>query len=144
MKGKVSVLLDAAMCISFIAFIYTLIHGKVQWETSFFKFTIKNFLDPIQAFILVVIIKVIYDSNNGIFSYFSRRNVRILSYVSTKLCMLHKHLYYWHHKTDAMGFRNPADRTQASIVLLGDSMVYGHGVEETSTIRHHLEILLKQ
>ena len=25
------------------------------------------------------------------------------------------------------------------MVLLGDSMIYGHGVEETSTVRHHLE-----
>jgi hypothetical protein len=47
--------------------------------------------------------------------------------------------YHWHHKTDRMGFRNPVDRTAADVVLLGDSMIYGHGVEETSTVRHHLE-----
>jgi hypothetical protein len=47
--------------------------------------------------------------------------------------------YRWHHKTDWMGFRNPADRRSAEVVLLGDSMIYGHGVEETSTVRHHLE-----
>jgi hypothetical protein len=47
--------------------------------------------------------------------------------------------YRWHHKTDWMGFRNPVDRTAADVVLLGDSMVYGHGVEETSTVRHYLE-----
>ena len=47
--------------------------------------------------------------------------------------------YRWHHKTDWMGFRNPVDRTAADVVLLGDSMIYGHGVEETSTVRHHLE-----
>jgi hypothetical protein len=52
--------------------------------------------------------------------------------------------YSWHHQTDAMGFRNPVTRSSAEVVLLGDSMVYGHGVEETSTIRHHLEDILKE
>jgi hypothetical protein len=52
--------------------------------------------------------------------------------------------YRWRHKTDSRGFRNPVDRTNATVVLLGDSMVYGHGVEETSTIRHHLEVMLGQ
>ena len=50
--------------------------------------------------------------------------------------------YHWHHRTDWMGFRNPEDRRSADVVLLGDSMVYGHGLEEQSTIRHHLEALL--
>jgi hypothetical protein len=52
--------------------------------------------------------------------------------------------YRWHHRTDSRGFRNPVERTYASVVLLGDSMVYGHGVEETSTVRHHLETILGQ
>ena len=47
----------------------------------------------------------------------------------------------WHHETDSMGFRNPTNRETGEIVLLGDSMIYGHGVEETSTVRHHLEEL---
>ena len=52
--------------------------------------------------------------------------------------------YYWHHQTDAMGFRNPVTRSSADVVLLGDSMIYGHGVEETSTVRHYLEDILKK
>ena len=52
--------------------------------------------------------------------------------------------YRWQHQTDGMGFRNPMTRDQADVVLLGDSMVYGHGLEETDTIRHHLETLLKR
>jgi hypothetical protein len=50
--------------------------------------------------------------------------------------------YRWRHRTDAWGFRNPVDRATATVVLAGDSMVYGHGVDETSTVRHHLEALL--
>lgn len=52
--------------------------------------------------------------------------------------------YRWYHRTDSRGFRNPVERTHASVVLLGDSIVYGHGVEETSTVRHHLETILGQ
>lgn len=50
--------------------------------------------------------------------------------------------YRWHHKTDSMGFRNPQDRTSADVILLGDSMIYGHGLDEPSTVRHHLERIL--
>ena len=50
--------------------------------------------------------------------------------------------YRWHHQTDSRGFRNPSQRSSAQVVLLGDSMIYGHGVEETSTVRHHLEDLV--
>jgi hypothetical protein len=39
----------------------------------------------------------------------------------------------WHHATNALGFRGPwMDRADA--VFLGDSMVYGHGVEEEETV----------
>ncbi|MGH7898814.1 MAG: hypothetical protein ACREQQ_12740 [Candidatus Binatia bacterium] len=52
--------------------------------------------------------------------------------------------YQWIHDTDSMGFRNPVDRYEADVLLLGDSMIYGHGVEERSTVRHHLEKLLRK
>lgn len=47
--------------------------------------------------------------------------------------------YHWDHHSDWMGYRNPTDRTHADIVLIGDSMIYGHGVQETSTVRSYLE-----
>jgi hypothetical protein len=50
--------------------------------------------------------------------------------------------YFWRHQTDWMGFRNPSDLSHYDIVLIGDSIVYGHGVEEESTISSHLERLL--
>jgi lysophospholipase L1-like esterase len=46
--------------------------------------------------------------------------------------------YVWHHHGDALGYRNPESPAQADVVLLGDSMTYGHGVEETSTAAHFL------
>jgi hypothetical protein len=50
--------------------------------------------------------------------------------------------FRWRHRTDAWGFRNPVERATATVVLAGDSIVYGHGVDETSTVRHHLEARL--
>ena len=52
--------------------------------------------------------------------------------------------FTWTHQTDALGFRNPMELTQADIVLLGDSMIYGHGVEETQTVASHLRRLTKR
>jgi hypothetical protein len=52
--------------------------------------------------------------------------------------------YRWRHRTDSMGFRNPGDRRTAHVVLLGDSMVYGHGLEEEATVRHQLEAILRR
>ena len=47
--------------------------------------------------------------------------------------------YRWWHRTDKFGYRNPGDRNHADVVLLGDSIIYGHGLEEGSTVRSHLE-----
>jgi hypothetical protein len=47
--------------------------------------------------------------------------------------------YVWHHETDALGFRNRVLHVPADVMLLGDSVVYGHGVEFEDTIGHRLE-----
>jgi lysophospholipase L1-like esterase len=41
--------------------------------------------------------------------------------------------YIWDHRTDARGFRNPPELHDPALVWLGDSMIYGHGVEERDT-----------
>ncbi|HVU05829.1 MAG TPA: SGNH/GDSL hydrolase family protein [Polyangiaceae bacterium] len=46
--------------------------------------------------------------------------------------------YRWHHHTDHYGFRNPETWERTDVVLLGDSMIYGHGVEETQTAAHFM------
>jgi hypothetical protein len=40
--------------------------------------------------------------------------------------------HWWHHETGASGWRGP-DVAHADAVFLGDSMIYGHGVEEQQT-----------
>ena len=42
--------------------------------------------------------------------------------------------YVWTHHTDALGFRNATVAIPADVVLLGDSLIYGHGVEFESTV----------
>jgi hypothetical protein len=50
--------------------------------------------------------------------------------------------YFWDHHTDWMGFRNANDREHDDIVLIGDSMIYGHGLEQSSTVSSQLEKLV--
>ena len=47
--------------------------------------------------------------------------------------------YRWNHSTDSRGFRNQVSTGKTDVLLLGDSMIYGHGVDAESTISHHLE-----
>lgn len=46
--------------------------------------------------------------------------------------------YFWHHHTDGWGFRNPPQAQDKTRLLLGDSFIYGHGVEEEDTVAHIL------
>jgi len=47
--------------------------------------------------------------------------------------------YVWRHETDALGFRNRPLHVPADVMLLGDSVVYGHGVDFEHTLGHELE-----
>jgi len=40
--------------------------------------------------------------------------------------------YVWTHEADALGFRNRGPIVPADVLLLGDSFIYGHGVEYES------------
>jgi hypothetical protein len=46
--------------------------------------------------------------------------------------------YWWEHRTDHFGFRNPDDLKRREILLVGDSILYGHGVEDEYSIAHML------
>ncbi len=48
------------------------------------------------------------------------------------------HGYWWTHRTDDLGFRNPPEIKRKDVLLLGDSMIYGHGVEQEQTVAHFL------
>ena len=50
----------------------------------------------------------------------------------------YSHGYWWRHATDALGFRNPPNLERRDVLLLGDSLIYGHGVEENQTVAHFL------
>ena len=46
----------------------------------------------------------------------------------------HSHGYFWNHRTDARGFRNPPERQGTDVLLLGDSLIYGHGLDDDETV----------
>lgn len=48
--------------------------------------------------------------------------------------------YSWKHRADRYGFRNMEERSRADVVLLGDSFIYGHGLELDQTVGRHLEL----
>jgi hypothetical protein len=50
----------------------------------------------------------------------------------------YSHGYFWTHETDARGYRNPREIHDHRVLLLGDSIVYGHGVEPDETVAHFL------
>lgn len=49
--------------------------------------------------------------------------------------------YTWLHTTDKKGFRNDVERETADIILLGDSYIYGHGVNSNQTTSYFIELL---
>jgi hypothetical protein len=50
----------------------------------------------------------------------------------------YSHDYFWTHEADTTGYRNPSGIDDRRVLLLGDSIVYGHGVESDETIAHYL------
>lgn len=50
--------------------------------------------------------------------------------------------YSWRHRSDGYGWRNPETWESADVLVLGDSIVYGHGVDEDQTVTHFLRELL--
>jgi hypothetical protein len=51
--------------------------------------------------------------------------------------------HHWTHQSDGWGMRNPTTWDRVDVVLLGDSFVYGHGVDEEQTVAHFLRERLR-
>lgn len=68
----------------------------------------------------------------GIYYHDSLVNLRFM------LPDYHAEMYYngyrWTHQTDRHGFRNSTSRETADVLFLGDSFIYGHGVDIVHTV----------
>ncbi len=49
--------------------------------------------------------------------------------------------YRWEHQTDSFGFRNPVDVKSKDVLLLGGSLVYGHGVSAQDVVSERLRVM---
>ena len=79
-----------------------------------------------------------YTTNAGGIYYFDRR-VRVHFMIPNHRTTMYYNGYVWQHQTDALGFRNDPLHVPADVVLIGDSVVYGHGVNFEHTVGHLLE-----
>ncbi len=68
-------------------------------------------------------------TKRGIFTYDPQTGINFMKPNQTRL--LYYDGYTWLHRTDSYGFRNSKEYSTADILLVGDSMVYGHGVNKT-------------
>jgi hypothetical protein len=70
--------------------------------------------------------------------YFADRETRMRFMRPSIAARCYWNGYVWQHRTDAHGFRNAPGTTSDGLLLLGDSMIYGHGVDEEETVAHCL------
>src|SRR3989449_1233581 len=71
--------------------------------------------------------------------YYRDRNLRMNFMIPNFETTMYANGYVWHHQTDALGFRNAPLHIPADVVVLGDSLVYGQGVDFEDTLGNRLE-----
>ena len=79
-----------------------------------------------------------YTAKAGGIHYFDR-GLRMHFMIPNHRATMFSSGYVWQHQTDALGFRNRPLHVPADVILLGDSVVYGHGVDFENTVGHDLE-----
>lgn len=73
--------------------------------------------------------------------YYKDPNLRMQFMIPNLTAQMYANGYVWQHQTDALGFRNKPLHIPSDIVLLGDSLIYGHGVNFELTVGYFLEQL---
>ena len=71
--------------------------------------------------------------------YYRDRNLRMNFMIPNFETTMYANGYVWRHQTDALGFRNAPLHIPADVVVLGDSLVYGQGVDFEDTLGNRLE-----
>lgn len=73
--------------------------------------------------------------------YYGDRNLRMHFMIPNMTTEMYTNGYVWQHQSDALGFRNKTLHIPADVVLLGDSLIYGQGVDFEQTVGYFLEQL---
>jgi hypothetical protein len=71
--------------------------------------------------------------------YYRDRNLRMNFMIPNHETTMYGNGYVWRHRTDRLGFRNATLHIPADVVILGDSLVYGQGVDFEDTLGWRLE-----
>jgi hypothetical protein len=71
--------------------------------------------------------------------YYPDPGLRMLFMEPNRTETMYYNGYTWLHKTDRFGFRNFRTVSNADVVLLGDSFIYGHGVDVEKTVGYFIE-----
>lgn len=66
--------------------------------------------------------------------YYADRNLRMVFMIPNLTASMYTSGYVWTHHSDALGFRNEVVHVPADAILLGDSVVYGQGVDFPDTL----------
>ena len=109
-----------------------LLFGTIIFFLLIFEIVLR--LHPLllgQDFANMVLTKY-HRGDDGIYDYYPALNMKFMKPNFSTINYFNG--YEWEHKTDSLGFRNPSDRDKAEIVLIGDSLIYGHGVNQNQTI----------
>lgn len=76
-------------------------------------------------------------NKDGIYTYHEKSGLGIMK--PNHSTQMYFNGLVWLHESDEIGFRNSKTTYSADIVLLGDSFVYGHGVNQHETISSFME-----
>src|SRR3989454_2244790 len=71
--------------------------------------------------------------------YYRDRNLRMNFMIPNFETTMYPNAYSWHHPPAALGSRNAPSHIPADVVVLGDSLVYGQGVDFEDTLGNRLE-----
>ncbi len=115
--------------ISFLVFFFCLVGLEILLRTWPTMLLGNNFTNEIRS--------KYHGGDDGIYWYDSALRIKRMKphYETT----MYFNEYEWHHTTNADGFRIADDRTDADIVLLGDSLIYGHGLDDDESIGYLLD-----
>ncbi|PIN98978.1 MAG: hypothetical protein COT90_01770 [Candidatus Diapherotrites archaeon CG10_big_fil_rev_8_21_14_0_10_31_34] len=103
----------------------------------FFEITLRSFPGIAGNEIHNSLLSKFYIGGEGILLFDEKTGIFLLK--PNIQTTVYKNNYYWKLKTDSKGFRNEKEINQADIILVGDSIIYGTGLNYEKTTPFFLQ-----